>query len=172
LRASSKDIRLHRRGEMKNGNLFRLAGLALLMVCGAMLVRPAPLSAKTLAFMKMTGVVGEATDKDHKDWIMIESFSWGVARTSSVPGGAGARVAMNDLTITKEVDRSSPILAEHCAKGSNFSEVTLETKRVGGEPGYEIYVMKNVKIVSITPVPGGKMERLKIAYQRRQKIQN
>ena len=155
---------------MKTGSLFRLVGLALLVACAVMMARPGLIWAKSNAFLKITGVPGESQDDKHKDWIMIESFSWGVARTSSVPGGAGGRVAVNDMTITKEIDRASPKLAESCVKGSNFSEVTLETKRVGGEPGYEIYVMKNVRIVSITPGPGGKTEKLKLAYQSLQKL--
>jgi type VI secretion system secreted protein Hcp len=126
-----------------------------------MLARPALIGAGTGAFVKIQGVQGESTDDKHKDWIELDSFSWGVARTSSA-------AASGDITITKAVDRSSPKLAECRAKGSGFPEVIIDTPQTGGKPGYVTYTLKNVKIVSITPGPGGKTEKIKLAYQSRQ----
>jgi len=137
------------------------ARLVLLLIFGMMLARPALIGAGTGAFVKIQGVDGESNDKDHKDWIIIESFSWGVARTSSA-------AAAGDIIITKAVDRSSPKLAECRAKGSGFPEVIIDTPQTGGKPGYVTYTLKNVKIVSITPGPGGKTEKIKLAYQSRQ----
>jgi type VI secretion system secreted protein Hcp len=146
---------------MKSKNLGRLTGLALLLACGSMLTRPAPVWAKSNAFMKLPGVVGESTDQDHKDWIIIESFSWGVGKT-------GAARGHGDLTITKMVDSASPKLMEGLTKGSNFSDVTIEIKRTDGQPGYMSYMLKNIKIVSRTVSPDGRTEKLVFSYQASQ----
>jgi type VI secretion system secreted protein Hcp len=137
------------------------ARFGLFFILGMMLARPALTGAGTGAFMKIQGVDGESNDRDHEKWIIIESFSWGVARTSSA-------AAPGDITITKAVDRASPKLAEYRAKGSGFPEVIVDTPRTDGKPGYITYTLKNVKIVSITPGGGGKTEKIKLAYQSRQ----
>jgi type VI secretion system secreted protein Hcp len=146
---------------MKDKNLGRLTGLALLLACGSMLTHPAPVGAKSNAFLKLPGVLGESTDQDHKDWIIIESFSWGVGKT-------GAERGHGDLTITKMVDSASPKLMEGFSKGSNFSDVTIEIKRTDGQPGYMTYMLKNVKIVSRTVSPDGRTEKLVFSYQASQ----
>jgi type VI secretion system secreted protein Hcp len=151
---------------MKSGRFLGPAGLVLLLVFGTMLARPALISAGGKAYAKIQGIPGESTDRDYKDWIIIESFSWGVARASSAAAVPG------DITITKAVDRSSPKLAECLTKGSNFPEVIISSQRTDGKPGYVIYTLKNVKIVSITAGPGGKTEKLKFAYQSLQKSQS
>jgi type VI secretion system secreted protein Hcp len=156
---------------MKSRNLSRLAGLALLVACGVMMARPALIWAKSNAFMKIAGVPGESTDDKHKDWIEILSFSYGAAQTSSASGGAGTGAAIHDLVITKNIDRASPKLAECLTKGNNFGDVTLETWRADGKPGYTTFIMKNVRIVSIKPNPDGKTEKLQLAYQSLQKSQ-
>jgi type VI secretion system secreted protein Hcp len=127
-----------------------------------LLARPALIGAGTGAFVKIQGIRGESTDDKHKDWIEVLSFSWGAAQTSSAAATHG------DLIITKAVDRSSPKLAECLTKGSGFPEVIIDTPQTGGKPGYVTYTLKNVKIVSITPGPGGKTEKIKLAYQSRQ----
>ncbi len=146
---------------MKNRRFLGPAGSVLLLILGIMLARPALIGAGTGAFVKIQGIEGESNDQDHKKWIIIESWSWGVARTSS-------EAAAGDITITKAVDRSSPKLAECSAKGSSFPEVIIHTPQTGGKPGYVSYTLKNVKIVLITPGPGGRTEKIKLAYQSRQ----
>ncbi len=146
---------------MKNRRFLGPAGSVLLLILGIMLARPALIGAGTGAFVKIQGIDGESDDQDHEKWIIIESWSWGVARTSS-------EAAAGDITITKAVDRSSPKLAEAAAKGRGFPEVIIHTPQTGVKPGYVSYTLKNVKIVLITPGPGGRTEKIKLAYQSRQ----
>lgn len=77
-------------------------------------------------------IKGESTDKDHKDWIVLNSFDWGVtnsARQSSSGGGSG-KVTFSDLTITKPVDTSSPKLLQATSSGTHFSEAKLDVTRL------------------------------------------
>ena len=72
-------------------------------------------------FLKLDGVEGESQDKDHKNEISLESFSFGADQsgTSSHGTGAGAgKVSMHDISVTKVVDKSSPVLFQNCASGS------------------------------------------------------
>jgi type VI secretion system secreted protein Hcp len=151
-----------RRGEiMKNRQHSRFVGLALLLACGLVLVCPAPVRAASNAFLRISGIKGESTDQAHKDWIIIESFSFGIGKTSPTRG-------IGDITITKVVDKASPSLLEYANKGSNFSEATFDFKRVDGNPGFVSYTLKNVGIVSRTLSANGKTETLKLAYQSAQ----
>jgi len=82
------------------------------------------------AFMKINGVVGESTDDQHKEWIELLSFSWGVQQPKSVVSSAGSlaaeRADFGDFSITKVIDKASPKLATACASGEHFSEVKIE----------------------------------------------
>jgi len=90
------------------------------------------------AFLKIDGISGESTDDKHKDWIEVLSFQHGMSQPSSATasssgGGTTERVNMDDWSITKLVDKSSPKLYEACASGKHFATVTLEVNRAGGD---------------------------------------
>ena len=132
------------------------------------MIRPGPSWAKSTAFLKLSGVLGEAADRDHKDWIVIESFSWGALRSGTTPiysGATGNGKGYGEIKITKAVDRSSPKLAEFLTNGRRSSEVILEFARPDGKPGHRTYLLKNIAIMSKIagrPVPrGGTMKGLK-----------
>lgn len=136
---------------MKSRNLFKLAGVALFLACGSMLILPCPTWAKSNTFLRLPGVLGTATDQDHKDWIIIESLSWGVSRSGTTPIGSGATGTVRgygELKITKAIDRASPLLTQHSINGHDYGEVKIETWRPDGKSGYEVFVLENVRIVS------------------------
>ena len=62
------------------------------------------------AFLKIEGVVGESTDREHKDWINLASFSQ--ALSVHQPGGSATgatrrrgSVILEDITCVKELDK-------------------------------------------------------------------
>ena len=72
-------------------------------------------------FIKIGDVKGEAQDSKHKDEIDVLSWSWGMIQsgTTHMGGGGGAgKVNVQDLSITKYVDKSSPILMMACCKAN------------------------------------------------------
>lgn len=87
------------------------------------------------AFMKLGDIKGEATDRDHKEWILIESFSWGATNPGSghLGGGGGAgKVALQSFHVSKEVDvASAPILQAVC-QGKVFPKVEIHNVPRGG----------------------------------------
>jgi type VI secretion system secreted protein Hcp len=111
-------------------------------------------------FIKFDGVDGEATDKDHKDWIEVLSLS---ARMDLNPmalsaGSAQPRadITHDDFILTKTVDKASAKLTEAVCNGKVFPKVEIEmTSTYEGSEGsggsratFLKYELKNVMVTS------------------------
>jgi type VI secretion system secreted protein Hcp len=86
------------------------------------------------AFLKITGIEGESSDAKHKGEIQLESFSWSATQTGTAPtgGGLGAgKVSMQDLHVTKQVDKASPKLMLACADGEHLKQAVLTCRKAG-----------------------------------------
>ncbi len=110
-------------------------------------------AAQGAAFIKFDGIDGESTDKDHRGWSELESFSQAIHKPGGSATGATRRrgdVIMKDLTYSKELDKSSPKIAEAIAKGKVFLKVEIHlTRDAGGERvTYYRYELKNVLVTS------------------------
>ena len=76
-------------------------------------------------FIKIGDIKGESMDKAHKDEIDVLNWSWGMAQSGNmhVGGGGGAgKVNIQDLSLTKYVDKASPNLMMHCASGKQAQQ--------------------------------------------------
>jgi type VI secretion system secreted protein Hcp len=88
------------------------------------------------AYLYVEGVTGPSTSKT--GFIDILSFSWGVTQTSTYGAGASGmeakagRADFSNLSIMKVLDKTSPILCNHCASGDILKKVyILYDKPVG-----------------------------------------
>jgi type VI secretion system secreted protein Hcp len=104
-------------------------------------------------FLKLDGVKGEVTDKVHKEDIAISSFSIGAtnaASHSSGGGGGAGKVSFSSFTITKRIDKSSPLLFRAAATGQHYKEAVVLFAKVkrGKATDYLEYKMTNVLISS------------------------
>ncbi len=106
------------------------------------------------AFMKLGDIKGEATDQDHKEWILIESMSSPISR--SVPQGAKdqqrtkGETSLGDVSVTRQLDKSSTKLQEACANGTFFKDVEIHfctTVKNKQEP-YLTYKLSDVIVSS------------------------
>jgi len=70
-------------------------------------------------FLKINGIPGESQNPRHQGEIEVESFSWSESYLASA-GGTG-KVHMQDLHITKPIDKASPLLMLACASGRHFT---------------------------------------------------
>lgn len=109
-------------------------------------------SVSAAGYLKIGDIKGESTDSDHKEWIVIDSFSQSMQRAeSSVGGPVRGRVDVEDIQVTKELDKSSPKLQEALVTGVVFPMVELEltTPGRGGQniPYYQ-YELENVIVTS------------------------
>jgi type VI secretion system secreted protein Hcp len=107
------------------------------------------------AYLYVDGVTGPSTSK--AGFIDILSFSWGVSQTAVYGTGASGKEAkagradFSNLTIMKVLDKTSPLLADHCATGNILKEVyILYDKPVGDkqEDYFRVY-LKDALITSL-----------------------
>jgi type VI secretion system secreted protein Hcp len=103
-------------------------------------------------FLKIEGVDGESTNAAHKNWIEIQSWSWGVSQMGGGGGGGGGLATgrlTGHVTLIKRIDKASPLLFKRCSDGTVMPLVTVELARLGGGPTYLKYELKEVLVSSI-----------------------
>jgi len=106
------------------------------------------------AFLQLGDIKGEAQDQDHKDWIMVESFSSTIVR--SVAHGArnqerkNGQTTLGDIHIVRKMDKSSSKLAEACASGKfiDVAKIDLCAMINNKHVSRMHYQMKNVIVTS------------------------
>jgi type VI secretion system secreted protein Hcp len=114
--------------------------------------------------LKIDTVDGESQIKGHEKEIDVLSWSWGMIQSGSMHvggGGGSGKVNVSDITLTKYVDRSSPVILKYCCNGKHFSKATL-TVRKAGENAVEYFKinMEPVLISSINTGGSGGEDRL------------
>jgi type VI secretion system Hcp family effector len=136
-------------------------------------------SPERTAIMKISGVPGQFTVQvAEDDWTRIRSIQPSgspppsgssnpliVRGTSTLAsrggGGSGLGTAgIQDMTITKVLDHSTPNLMDHCATGTHIAEVTLTVRTTEGEndTGYLTYELENVTVTSYNVSSSGSSE--------------
>ena len=95
-------------------------------------------------FIKIDGIPGESTDKQHKDEVEVISFSWGVTQAGPGPGGGGGgagKASFQDLHFFARTSKASPELFLACASGQHISSAVLACRR-GGKAQLEFLEVK------------------------------
>ena len=115
------------------------------------------------AYIKFDGVDGEAQDKDHKAWSDLVSFQQPIHKPGSGTGATRRRgdVVLEDITCVKELDKSSPKIAESVCKGKVFPKVEIHLTASYTDAGrvtYYAYELKNVQVTSYSISGAGQSE--------------
>jgi hypothetical protein len=76
-------------------------------------------------YAKFDGVEGESLDANHRDWIELDSMSWGIHKAITGATGQKGVAAVEDIVVTKKLDKASPKLAEAVCKGQVINEVEI-----------------------------------------------
>ena len=115
-------------------------------------------------FLKIEGVEGEAVDKAHGGEIDLLAWSWGMSQSGSMHtggGGGAGKVSVQDISITKYIDRSSPNLMNTCCTGKHYKEAKITVRKAGDTPvEYYIITMEDVLVTSISTGGSGGEDRL------------
>ncbi|WP_374088116.1 Hcp family type VI secretion system effector [Methylomicrobium lacus] len=115
-------------------------------------------------FLKIETIEGESRDKTHGKEIDVLAWSWGASNsgTAHLGGGAGAgKVNIQDLSVTKYVDKASTELFAACCAGKHFTKATLTVRKAGTTPlEYIIIEMEEVLINSLSTGGSGGEDRL------------
>ncbi len=89
-------------------------------------------------FLEIKEVPGESSKTGHEGQIDIVSFSFGAVQSGSFArggaGGGAGKAEFQDISIVKEVDKSSPKLFQACAAGTHFGTATLYVRKAGDKP--------------------------------------
>lgn len=115
-------------------------------------------------FLKLDDVKGESVDDKHKEEIDVLAWSWGMSQsgTTHIGGGGGSgKVAVQDISITKYVDKASPNLIKSCCNGKHYKEAVLVVRKAGEKPlEYVKITMKEVLVANISTGGSGGEDRL------------
>jgi len=87
-------------------------------------------------FLRVDTLQGESEDSAHKGEIQIDSWKWAAAQTGTGGSGGGlgaGKVEIQDIEITKKVDRSSPVLYKLCCNGQHLTSADLTVRKAGGD---------------------------------------
>ena len=119
-----------------------------LMVCS-----PTTTIAAQKMYLVIDDVTGESNYKGYQDAIEVLAWSWGASNSGSTHQGSGGRTSFDDLSITKWVDTSSPILLAKIATGSLINSADLIVVREGTNPVE--YFRLNLTDVLVTSLSTG-----------------
>lgn len=130
-----------------------------------------PPTAAVDMYIKLPDIDGESVDENHDKWIDVLSIDWGAHKPTAGKNTERRRsdVILEDLTMTKEYDASSPKIMLACANGTHFPSVELEApERPGAQATYMKYKLKNVMITSYSIDATGErpMETLTMTYEK------
>lgn len=96
-------------------------------------------------FLKLGDVQGESVANGHADEMELLSWSWGCSQTGSThtaTGGGTGSCNVQDLILSKYVDKSSPTMVQACCAGTHFPEATLTMRKAGGTSPVEYLKLK------------------------------
>ena len=115
-------------------------------------------------FLKLDDVKGESRDDKHKDEVDVLAWSWGMSQSGTMHAGGGGgsgKVNVQDLSLTKYVDKASPNLIMGSCDGKHYKEALLTVRKAGEKPlEYIKITMKEVLISSISTGGSGGEDRL------------
>ncbi len=113
-----------------------------------------PTSALADVFLELTGIQGDSTDAQHKNQIDILTYTQSFKNTASSSSGGGGgtgKVTCGDVTVTKNIDKSSPLLIQAVTTGKHIEQAILTFRQAGGQQlNYYVVTLKDVLITSIT----------------------
>lgn len=132
-------------------------------------------------FLKLGDIKGESRDQTHRDEIEISKWGWGMSQTGSMHSGSGGgagKVEIQNLVLSKDLDKSSPNLMMACSTGKHYPEARLVVRKAGGGNAVEYLVitMKEVMVTSyqtdavttsdvLTEVIGLNFAMIDVSYQ-------
>jgi len=116
------------------------------------------------AYIKFDGVDGEVKAKHHKNWSRLVSFGQGLHQPGGAATGPTRRrgdVILDDIAVTKELDKASLKIAEAVCRGNIFPKVELHLTASYPDAGritYYAYELKNVLVTSYSINGSGQSE--------------
>lgn len=102
-------------------------------------------------YIKLDDIKGESKDAGHTNEIDVLSWSWGVAQGGSAQTGGGSgtgKASVSDISFTKPVDKSTPLLFQMCCAGTAITKALLTVRKAGDKPLEYLKITMNQGIIS------------------------
>jgi type VI secretion system secreted protein Hcp len=136
---------------MRNSRLITLAATAA-SIAATFVV--APMASASDYFLKIDGVTGETTTGNTPGAIAVDGFELGAENKmtiGSASSGAGAgKATLNELTIEKPVDSTSPALFGMLGAGTKISGMELVARKAGPAGTAPIYMRYTFQLAFVT----------------------
>ncbi len=114
-------------------------------VLACVLASAAQTAAAGSIFLFIPGVPGESTDDRRRDWIDLQSMQVGVANK-----------ICSGVTVSKDLDSTSPVLSGAALIGGAYPSMTLEVTTLGERPQtYLSYALANVTVIAVSASTAG-----------------
>jgi len=149
------------------------------VLCAVTLLFTQTSNAAVDAFIWFTNIVGESSDPKRPGYCDVSQWSWGIVsprdHASGLPTGKRQH---KPFTITKPIDKASPLLFKACCNGTHIPEVKMELMRpspTGGMEMYAVITLTDVTVASfqIAGTPDGtragettEYESISLTYQK------
>jgi type VI secretion system secreted protein Hcp len=129
--------------------------MALMAAVASTLAIPVETNAAVDMFLKIPDIKGESQDAEHKDWIDVLSWSWGLSKDSR------GKVCVQDLSLFKYLDSSTPDLIQSMPADTTFRTADLEVWQ-GRERGRLVLrmLLNGVSVSSVSTGGSGGEDRL------------
>ena len=107
-------------------------------------------------YMQIQGIDGNVSAKGHQNWIELESAGFNTKRNlSTQPGNIsnreGSRPIVSEVTITKRMDKTSPLLFNESVVGTAKPQVLIDLTTTGDSlTPYMQYTLSNVIVSGYT----------------------
>lgn len=108
-------------------------------------------------YLWVQGVPGESTDDERQGWIEIMGFSYEMLQQPRDLTGGGAGAGNTDfsvITLVKQIDKASPLLSLHCAKGELIAKIYIETTKVSTDSIPAVFYrieLEDVMVAGVAP---------------------
>jgi len=110
--------------------------------------------------LKLTKIDGESKKDGYENQIDIYDFKFGVSQSASSSQGSGGGSAASDcrdLTLTKLIDKATPILFLYSATGTHIPEAVMTVRKAGGAAlDYLVVTLTDVLVTNVSA--GGKTD--------------
>jgi type VI secretion system secreted protein Hcp len=120
--------------------------------------------AATDMFLKLDGIQGESKDSKHKGEIDVLAWSWGASRgpaSDKKNADPSAGLSIQNLSLTKFVDKSTPEVLEKLLTGDSIATGKLTVRKAGENPvEYIKFCMEGVDVTSQSGGGSGGEDRL------------
>lgn len=104
------------------------------------------------AFLKLGNIKGKAETKGFTDQIVFQSMSYSVHQAGEWEDGdrlSGRITTFGDLTLVKDMDSSSPSLAQACATKEQFPKAEVSLVAAGKETYLKV-TLEHVIVTSVS----------------------